>query len=270
MGARQSWQRPLHRMRGRLRALQWLMAPLGYAAILLVAVLAFVLLLFSPWTKVQEIRVIRSDHRVDIARVQEALNPLFGRWMLLLGRTDVLPLLQESLPDLRDVHVETSYPSRLIIRVTLDALVAQVQIDEGEPAAQSGSSLRGFLTEGGVYMHYPPATVRHLGELPRVHVTDWGVRPGTGDRILSPAFLAALFGAEGMLQRDFGQEVTEHLIFLRAREFHLRTAGWWVWFDTRDSIEEHLHRYRLFLQSVPREQIREYVDIRSLDRVVYR
>ena len=147
---RQRWLRHLRRLRGRIQTLQWLVLPLGYAAIVLIIVLLFILLLFSPWTKVQEIRVIRHDPRVDIARVQHALNPLFGQRMLLLSRADILPLLATSLPDLHDVSVDISYPSRLIIRVTLDALVARMQIDEGEPAAQSGASIQNFLTEEGI------------------------------------------------------------------------------------------------------------------------
>ncbi|MBI4129190.1 hypothetical protein HY464_00685 [Candidatus Peregrinibacteria bacterium] len=268
--ARRRWLRPLRRLEGRIRTLQWLILPLGYAAIVLTTAAILVVLLFSPWTKVQEIRVIRNDPRTDIARIQHALRPLFGRRMLLLGRADVLPLLEESLPDLRDVTVHVSYPSRLVIRVTLDPLVARMQIDEGELVTQSGSSQNGFLTDEGDYMQYPRSLVRHADELPLIHGTDWGVLPTSGDHILPKTLLAALQKAEEVLQRDFGQEVTDRLVFLRAREFHLRTTEFGIWFDTRDSLEEHFRRYRLFLQSVPREHVREYVDLRPIDRVVYR
>lgn len=267
---RQRWLRPLRRLEGRIRTLRWLLLPLGYAAIVLTLASILVLLLFSPWTKVQEISVIRHDPRIDIARVQQALSPLFGRRMLLLGRADVLPLLETSLPDLQDVQVDVSYPSRLVIRVTLDALVARVQIDEGELTAQSGAFLQSFLTKKGIYMQYPPSGVPHADELPLVRITDWGVHPTPLEHLLPQTFLAAMQKTEEILQRDFGQEVTERLVFLRAREFHLRTAEFGIWFDMRDSLEEHFHRYRLFLQSVPREYVREYVDLRPTDRVVYR
>lgn len=267
---RQRWLRPLRRFQEKIQTLQWLVLPLGYAAILLTLTLIIAFLLFSPWTKVQEIRVIRHDPRVDIARIQKTLSPLFGRHMLLLRRADVLPLLQKSLPDLHDVTVNVSYPSRLVIRVTLDTLLARVQIDEGEPPTQSGAFLQSFLTEKGVYMQYPTSWVPYANELSLIHITDWGVLPTPGHPLLSPAFLTGMQNVEEILKRDFGQEVTERLIFLRAREFHLRTAEWWMWFDMRDPLEEHLHRYRLFLQSVKREQVREYVDLRLTDRVVYR
>lgn len=267
---RQRWLRPLRRLQGKIHTLQWCIRPLGYVALALTIVLLFCLLLFSPWTKVQEIRVIRHDPRVDIARIQQALHPLFGRRMLLLGRSDVLPLLQTSLPDFQDASIDVSYPSRLIVRVTLDALATQVRIDEGDLALQSGALLDTFLTEEGIYMHYPPVHVPHADMLPLLNITDWGVRPTPGDQILPTPFLAALQKTEESLERDFGQEVTERVWFLRAREFHLRTAEWWMWFDMRTPPEEHLQRYRLFLQSVPREHVREYVDLRPTDRVVYR
>ncbi len=253
-----------------MQALRWLALPIGYAAILLAIALLFVLILFSPWTRVQEIRVIRRDPRIDIALIQQALHPLFGRRMLLLGRTDVLPLLRTNMPDLQDVRVDVSYPSRLIVRVTLDAPIARVQIDEGDRPALSGALLRNFLTEKGVFMPYSPSSVPHANELPLLRITDWGVRPLPGDRILSPTLLAALQKTEEFLRRDFGQDVTERLVFLRAREFHLLATGKWLWFDARSSPEEHLRRYRLFLHSVQREHAREYVDLRPTDRVVYR
>ncbi|OGJ57219.1 hypothetical protein A3H22_03220 [Candidatus Peribacteria bacterium RIFCSPLOWO2_12_FULL_55_15] len=267
---RQRRLRHLRRFFGRIRTLQWLVLPLGYAAIVLTVASILFLLLFSPWTNVQEIRVIRNDPRVDIARIQHALSPLFGRRMLLLSRADVLPLLETSLSDLQDVMVDVSYPSRLVIRVTLDALAARMQIDEGKLAAQSGAFLNNFLTEEGIYLQYPPSYVRHADELPLFRITDWGVHPTPGNHILTQAFLANMQKTEEILQRDFGQETTERLIFLRAREFHLRTAKWWLWFDARDPIEEQLRRYRLFLQSVQQEQVIEYVDLRPVDRVVYR
>lgn len=250
--------------------MRWLARPLVYAAILLAAALLFVFLLFSPWTKVQEIRVVRRDPRIDVALVQQALRPLFGRRMLLLGRADVLPLLQESMPDFKGVHVDVSYPSRLIINIVLDSPIARVQIDDADRFAQSGAFLRSFLTEKGIYMHYPPSSVPHTNELPLLRITDWGERPLPGNHILSPTLLTALQKTEELLRRDFGQDVTERLVFLRAREFHLLVAKTWLWFDIRSSPEEHLRRYRTFLQSDQREHAREYVDLRPIDRVVYR
>lgn len=252
-----------------MQTLRWLAFPLVYAAIFLAAAMLFVLLLFSPWTKVQEIRVVRRDPRIDVALVQQALHPLFGRRMLLLGRADVLPLLQESMPDLQSVRVDVSYPSRLIISIALDPPIARAQIDDAGRSAQSGAVLHGFLTEKGIYMHYPPSSIPHAGELPLLRITDWGVHPLPGDRILSPTLLTTLQKTEELLRSDFGKDVTERLVFLRAREFHLLISGVWLWFDTRSSPEEHLQRYRTFLQSDQREHALEYVDLRPIDRVVY-
>lgn len=266
---RQRWMRSWSRFEGRIRALRWLAVPLLAVAGILIIALLCSLFLFSPWTKIQEIRVIRQDPRVDIATVQHALSPLFGRRMLLLSRADVLPLLEGTLPDLQEVTVDLVYPSRLVVRLTLDALIAQLQIDDTALASQSGALLHDFLTEEGIYVQYLPSQVRSRETLPIIHITDWGVRPLVGARLLPMNFLTKTRESEDTLRRDFGQEVTERLIFLRAREFHLRTAEWWLWFDTRTPLEDLFHRYRLFLQSVPRENVRKYVDLRITDRVVY-
>ena len=53
--------------------------------IVLVLLLALTLLMFSPIVQVQEIRVKKTDPRLDIDQVQQALAPLFGRHFLLLS-----------------------------------------------------------------------------------------------------------------------------------------------------------------------------------------
>jgi hypothetical protein len=59
-------------------------------------------------------------------------------------------------------------------------------------------------------------------------------------------------------------------LFLRAQEYHLQTREWTLWFDMRSSIEDHLQRYRIFLREIPHEEVREYIDLRLKDRVVYK
>lgn len=231
-------------------------------------------LLFSPFTQIQEIRVKRTDPRIDIEVVQVALAPLFGTHITLLQEQDVFDLLQSAVPDLSSVHISKHYPSYVSVQLELEPLVAQIHTleedgKESTPAEGTGAVLRGYITEKGTYAEYVTLQVKDHAALPHIAVTDWGVRPQPGTQLVRPAFLERLWKAEELLEEQFGQKTEQRILFLRAREFHL-DVGPMVWFDDRGALEEQLKRYQVFLQSVSLEQVQEYIDLRLSDRVVYK
>jgi hypothetical protein len=59
-------------------------------------------------------------------------------------------------------------------------------------------------------------------------------------------------------------------VYLRSREFHILLDHFSLLFDMRNPVETHLRRYKVFLNSVPLDQIKEYVDLRLNGKVVYR
>jgi hypothetical protein len=89
----------------------------------------FLFLAFSPVVQVREIRVQRTEARVDIERVQKSLSPLFGRHLLFLPDYEVQELLRQSIPDLQEVTVQKRYPSELIVRVQLRPILARLTIE---------------------------------------------------------------------------------------------------------------------------------------------
>jgi len=244
------------------------------SAIVLLAVLALFgagMLLFSPILEVREIRVTRRDPRLDIEAVQGILSPMFRRHILFLSQAEVRTLLDQHLTDARKVTVRKRYPSVLQIAIELDPLIARVQIEEpegsGEAVTATGSTAD-FLTDEGAYA-LAPATGR-TETLPLIRLVDWGVRPLPGANLLTPAFLEALKGAEEALVRQFGYGVEERVVFLRAQEFHIDVGPFNVWFDTRSSIGDQLQRFRTFLRSIDPREVREYVDVRIANRVIYK
>ena len=88
----------------------------------------FILALFSPVMQLTEVRIEKSDSRLEIEHVQLALAPLFGKHLMLISPHEVRILLEEELPDIRSVAVGKDYPSLLIVRVSLDPLVARLSI----------------------------------------------------------------------------------------------------------------------------------------------
>lgn len=260
------WRRRLRRFGEKLGKLRRHLAITALALILLGIAGFFAVALFSPIMRVGEVRVIRTDTRLDIEQVQSLLSPLFGRHLLLLSGYDVRTLLEDGMPDLKTVEANKDYPSTLVVRITLDPLIARLKIvgPEAEAAVQEGMD---YLTSEGVYI----ASGRASGEsLPSITLVDWGARPIAGEALLTPEFLLRIAAAERELNEQFGQETLERTAYMRAQEFHLKTAQWTLWFDMRSPLDEQVGRYRLFLREVPVGEVKEYVDLRLKDRVVYR
>lgn len=229
-------------------------------------------LLFSPILHVREIRVRRTDIRLDAEAIQRSLAPIFGRHLLFLSTQEIASLVRSVAPDLTEMTVRKHYPSRLVLHLTLEPLLAQIAIsspdDEGT-ALGSGTLAIPYdvLTAQGRFVVYP---VLHLPTLPLIRVVDWGVRPEPGQVLLAPIFLERLLKAEEALEQEFGLEVRGRTVFFRAREFHLTTLPLTLWFDLHSPLEDHLRRFRTFLASEAAAEAWQYVDLRLSDRIVYK
>lgn len=257
------------------KSFQWWLLGTVTAFALMLAGLA----IFSPIFTVREIRIQRSDVRVDTERIQLALSPLFRRHLLFLTTQEVEELVAQTVPDLDQVTISKQFPSLLLIRIRLKPLVARLQIgvetsasmperSDGDLAAASGALLSEYLTANGVYIQHPSP---ELGEtLPLLRVVDWGTRPAPGDRLIPPEFLQRMRAAEEALLAEFGQGTDERTVYLRSREFHLRTGKITLWFDFASSLQQQLDRYRIFLKSVGLQEAKEYIDLRLAGKVAYR
>lgn len=245
--------------------------------------LLFGFLLFSPYLTVREIRITRSDPRLDLVAVQKSLAPLFGRHMLFLSARDAEELLRESVPDMETMELDKEYPGTLRVRLTLDPIIARLAIEGLAERAGAGAEIGSgsgaaslqqeqgivhhYLTKRGAYAALP---LPYQGTLPLVRIVDWGARPAPGKTLVSTELLAAMHEAEERLRAEFHQEVKGRTVFLRAREFHLQIAPHELWFDLQSPQGEHLNRYRAFLSSVPPGDVKRYVDLRIAGRVIYR
>jgi len=273
--AKGRWRDSLHRIQRRGqrtlkasgRSLLWWLLSL----FIVLLVVAFCILIFSPLVQVREIKVVREDARLDIEEVQRVLAPYFGKRMFFLPGREVEELLKATLKDIENIHVAKVYPSQLYVRVALDPLSAKLiivdpDIEEEETAT---GALIDFLTEEGVYVIAPLLEGREL--LPVIYLVDWGVRPVVGDRLLASAFLERMAETERSLAEQFGHRIEKRTAFLRAQEYHLRIENEIeLWFDMRSELEAQLLKYRTFLRSVDLGTVEGYVDLRLSDRVVYK
>lgn len=274
--ALQRWTRLARRARERWTK-GWLVAVRFSPWIALAAVIVGAgVAMFSPVLEVRRVNVIRSDRRVDVERVQRSLKPLFGEHLLFLSQKDVLPLLEESVPDLRRAVIDKQYPSTLSLRIELEPVVALLEIVDPNgnvSPAVSGTgadALGDYLTADGTYVVYPPSLVQSGTGAAVVRIVDWGVRPEPWKHLLDISVLERIAQAEQMLQSQFGETINQRVVYLRSREFHLQTAKHSLWFDMRSSLAAQIDRYRLFLQSAGAEAAKVYVDLRLQDRIVYR
>ena len=243
------------------------------AVALLVAGVSYAL--FSPTLQVQEIRIQRSDRRLDIEEVQRTLSPMFGSHIAFVSVQDIAALLENTLPDVAEVVVRKSYPSLLHVAITLDPLVARLEIEspdaeeaQGKEGEEEQLQTYDFLTSGGVYVQYPGLVLED--PLPVLHIADWGLRPYPGTQIMDPALLTDLDAAEQILAQQFGHDILKRTIHLRSQEYHIQTTSHALWFDHENGVMNQIRRYRTFLQHADLEKVEQYIDLRIEDKVVYR
>lgn len=248
----------------------------AWVGMVLVAIGAVAVALFSPIFTVQEMRVIRSDARIDIEQVQRSLAPLFGRHMLLLSNREVQMLLENDVPELQDATIAKEYPDLVEVRIALQPIAARLDIVEPDEAVTTETGAiegveRDFLTTEGLYVRYTPAQVVNASSgTYLIKLVDWGARPTPFERLIEPEFLNLLLQAQRSIEGEFQQRVTERSIYLRAQEVHLQTERFALWFDRKSTLEEQLDRYRVFLTTAGLDAAEEYVDLRLKDKVVYK
>jgi hypothetical protein len=278
--SRERWQRGYQRLKRQFvgwRVLVWrFLAVLAVGCVALGVWLVF----FSRIFAVSEIRVARTDRRLNEEMIYDALRPLIGRHLFYVSEGEVRPMLtapsdragRPAVPDLDDVVVGKDYPNAVGVRIELDPVIARLSIEGGAPRPEggTGSGLGDFLTDKGMYVAYQPSQVASGAQLPLIRIVDWGIRPTPWATLLEPAFLDGMRKAEQSLNEQFGQRVTERAVYLRAREFHLKTGAHSLWFDFKSTLEAHLQRYRLFLRAVGAGGAKQYVDLRLTERIVYR
>ncbi len=248
-----------------------------WLAILLAAVIlvGICTLLFSPIFNVKQIQIRRQDPRIDIEEIQQALSPLFQGRLLFVSKAQVTEMLSEQFPDIRSVDIEKTYPSTLAVSLYLDPVIAELDLEgEDQPvvtgtgATETGSMTYAYVTSRG---HAVFSSIKLSKEkLPRIILVDWGVRPANRSLVIAPAVLRTLFDARNTLQTDFGYQVTGMTMYLRAQEFHIRLEKVSLWFDLSSPLDVQFRRFREFLRSLSLDQVKEYIDLRISDRVIYK
>ncbi|MBI2636046.1 hypothetical protein HYW84_01850 [Candidatus Peregrinibacteria bacterium] len=260
---------------------------LKFLALALAAFVVF-LLLFSPILHVREIRVIRSEGRIALPAVLQALAPLYGRHLLMISTHDAAERVKLAVPDASDVYVRKQYPSELVVRIAVSPLVARILIDPPGAVAEDRASaydatpgvagLSGsgaiaseatadFLTANGMLVSTVHVTVSQ--PMPVIRVVDWAAFPVPMHPLLTPEFMDHMKRAEEALALEFGQQIATRTVFLRAREFHLDSPKVGFWFDVRTPLEDQLQRLRIFLGKVKLQDVKSHVDLRLTGRVIY-
>lgn len=226
-------------------------------------------LLFAPFFDVREIRVRRQDPRIDPEEVQHVLAPLFSERLVLVTRAQVSALLAAHYADLADVRISKDYPSTLTVTVTLDPIVAAATLQEPDGATGTGATTSfAYITARGLFVVSPIRIID--APLETLVLDDWAVRPQDRSFVIEPEVLRTITLARDTLRRDFGLIPKRTTYFMRAKEFHILTERGTLWFDLQSELRVQFGRFRAFLKTVSFDAVKEYVDLRIADRVVYR
>lgn len=261
-------------VRALARRLRFLM--LFGASGMLLALLA--LLFLSPLFTVSSMSIRRPDQRVDIEEMQRLLLPFFGRHLLFLSSREVERVVASAYPEVSALTVEKRLPHELRLTLHMEEIGADVLLGdpddtEEDIATSSGSSLHRSLTVNGIYLEYPMPLSPPLPETKErvpLHIVDWVAKPAHRQQLLSPEILHEMESTLTVLRESFGHSIQSVTLYLRAKEFHVRTERVVLWFDFASPAAAQLDRYRTFLRSLPLTESEKYVDVRLHDRVVYR
>jgi hypothetical protein len=247
--------------------------------VFVVVLAALGVLLFSPYLQVREIRISRSDSRLDIAQMQRKLVPLFKRHILLVSALEVEALLKEVVPDMQGLRINKNYPSELAISVTLRPLRVKLAFEEQKtqtPRPQAGTGAvvvnlpkYEYLTDNGLYvsMTQDPKLEKPLTV---INIADYAERPAPHTELIAPQTLDTMQQAEEILTKEYGLKIKSRTYFVRSQEFHFQTEKFALWFDLRSPLPVQLARYRTFLESVGLGEVKQYIDVRLTGKVVYR
>jgi hypothetical protein len=244
----------------------------------IVVVTVSAVLLFAPFFNVRRINIERRDPRIDPGDIQQTLSPLFNQRLVLITKAQVATMLNTVYPDITAVSIGKEYPSTLSVSITLEPVVAEITMEESgtkEIEAQSGAVLAGtgatqyaYITTQGTYVTSPIRLTKE--KLEKLVITDWGILPQNRTRLLTPDTLRTIFLARDTLRRDFGLQPMKIIVYLRAQEFHIKTPKGTLWFDERTDLPMQFQRFREFLKEISLDQVKEYIDLRIADKIVYK
>ncbi len=246
----------------------WLL--IGTGTFLIAVLLA---LLFAPLFNVRQITVHRQDPRIDLDEIQQTLSPLFRQRLLLVTKNQVSAMLQIEYPDIDAVEIAKIYPSTLDVTIHVEPVAATIVIDDhgtlfSDSGALAGSGSYSYITHTGTFVTSPIPLA--LGTtLPTLRLTDWGIRPQNRMKALPPDFIEHIFLARDSLRTDFGLLTQGITVYVRAQEFHIRTNKVVLWFDLKSPLSEQFQRFREFLKTVSLDQVKMYIDLRIVDKIIY-
>lgn len=246
----------------------WLLIGLGSIVVIVAGAL-----LFAPHFDVHEIQVRRQDPRIDPESIQQTLSPLFKQRLVLVTRAQVTEMLQTVYPDIEKVEINKEYPSTLQVTVFVEPVAAEISLTmettgSGGVLTTTGSSMYSYVTKTGLFTTSP---IKLTGSpLPKITVTDWGIEPQNRTKIFEEDFLQTMLLARDILQRDFGLTSVGITLYLRAKEFHIRTNKVTLWFDLQTPLAVQFQRFREFLKALSLDQAKEYIDLRIADKIIYK
>lgn len=235
-------------------------------------------LLFAPFFNVRRINIERRDPRIDPGEIQQTLSALFNQRLVLVTNAQVTSMLETEYPDIVRVSINKDYPSTLSVSIALEPVIASVTMEEngakdtevlsGALLTSTGAVHYAYITTQGTYVTAPIRLTRE--KLERLVITDWGIVPQNRTKLLSPDILRMIFLARDTLRKDFGLEPTKIIVYLRAQEFHIKTPKGTLWFDERSDLPMQFQRFREFLKEISLDQVKEYIDLRIADKIVYK
>jgi cell division septal protein FtsQ len=226
----------------------------GAALIALACAAALLVVGSADLARVDDVVVVGAKHvSRDAARSQSGLD---GVPTFLASAADARAQLR-TLPAVRDARVEIVLPS-----------TARITLVEREAVGRwvASDNVEWFVDASGVLF---PSIDR--SGAPDLRIFDERGRHSAGERIDPPALVEAALRLAALAPGELRADATDLRVVMTAgpNGLVLRTgAKWEIRFGTPDRFDEKLSLARRFLRDNPTRRL-DYVDVRSLDRIVF-
>lgn len=257
------WRNHLLRFLDQFRGLSYVTKILKKSVLFTVIFLlmtGFILVaLFSPYFEVKDIRFVRDNPLLDIEKLEEAVQPYYGKNLLFLSQKEIIDKLKAGFPEFREVIISEEWPATMEIQVKISPPFVNVLDEE--------TVNFWVLSQDGVALE--PGADETLSTL---NILQYKKIIEKGQKILEKEVLEKTEKAEKFLQEELKINIEEKKIFTVSQELHLITdKGTAIWIDLALDIDSQVQKLRIADESIGLySKDFEHIDLRIPQQIFYK
>jgi cell division septal protein FtsQ len=215
--------------------------------------------IFSPYFKIKELDIKRTNSEIDIAAIETALKDFYGKNLLFIDKYQISQKLLDTFPTFQEIKIKEKFPSTLELEIELTRPFFTILNEE--------TANHVVISEKGVIL-----SLLANPNIPKIKLKNYPNILKVGDSITNPDFLQKIKQTQEVLAKEFNIQTKEIVFYLYAQEFHIiSTTKTAFWFDLRRPIKDQLKLLKHVPQKIQLNSSRiEHVDLRIPNQISYK